>query len=205
MTLPLTFGQDSGSQTELKDLREGDLFLFFGWFRKADEFSTGYFRFAANGPDVHAIWGWLQIAERLDLPAKLSRAQEIANHHPHVSYAAKRNPNCLYVGRKNLTFLPNYAGAGTFPKFQDRLRLSDSQMDLRPRKRLRSRWRLPAFFKNVQMTHHHLSDWELTGESILGSGGAYPGQEFIFKTEGHEKDVAAWLESIFSGDWREDS
>jgi hypothetical protein len=196
--LPLTYGQDNGSQTELSDLRVGDLFLFFGWFRDICQFVPGSFRFATDGVDVHAIWGWLQIAERLDLPSNSSRAQAIASHHPHISHPANRNPNCLYVAGENLTFFQGYGGAGTFSKFHDGLRLSDKQTNLRSRKRLRSNWRLPAFFKTIHMTHHSLSDWELVGEGILGRGGAYPGQEFVFKTEGHEKQVAEWLEGIFS-------
>jgi hypothetical protein len=39
--------------------------------------------------------------------------------------------------------------------------------------------------------------------SIFGKGGAYPGQEFVFKTDGYEKDVADWLEDIFGGECRQ--
>lgn len=203
--LPLTYGQDGGSQTELSDLREGDLFLFFGWFRRAQEVDSNVFRFARDGADVHAIWGWLQIAERLVLPSKLLRAQEIANHHPHVSHHAKRIPNCLYVAREALTFLPDYRGAGVFSEFRDGLCLSHEQSHLPPRKRLRSRWRLPEFFKDVHLTHHKLSEWKLVDKWILGKGGAYPGQEFIFETKGREEDVAEWLEGIFGGEQRQNS
>jgi hypothetical protein len=195
--LPLTFGQDSGSQTELKDLQEGDLFLFFGWFRDACEFSPGSFRFAADRPDVHAIWGWLQIAERLDLPSKLARAKEIAGHHPHVSYPADKNPNCLYVAGETLSFFPKYAGAGVFSKFHDGLPLSDRQ------ETRRSYWRLPAFFKNESMhvTHiPHLSEWNLSDdrESILGRAAYCPGQEFVFETKGYKTEIAKWLDGIFA-------
>jgi hypothetical protein len=205
--LPLTFGQDGGSQTELRMLTEGDLFLFFGWFRKAEEPYPNVFRYARDGADLHAIWGWLQIAEILDLPSKFSRAKKIAPHHPHPSYPAEKTPNCLYVGRDSLSFIPKFAGAGAFPKFHRGLCLSDEQTHLRPRERLRSCWKLPAFFRNVRVTHlpglHDPSKWEPSGQSIIGRGGASRGQEFVFETKGHEKDVAKWLESIFSGDQRQ--
>ena len=200
---PLTYGQDGGSQTELSDLREGDLFLFFGWYRNAHQFSPGSYRFARDGADIHAIWGWLQIAEKLDLPSRRLKAQEIAGHHPHVSHTATRSPNCLYVARKTLTFLSDFAGAGTFPQFHEGLRLSDAQLNFRPRKRLRSNWKLPAFFRGIQLTHHNLLDWDFVDGSIFGKGGAYPGQEFVFKTDGYEKDVADWLEDIFGGECRQ--
>lgn len=201
--LPLTYGQDSGPQTELRDLQEGDLFLFFGWFRTIREISPGIFRWAKEGPDIHAIWGWLQIAERLDLPNKLSRAQELAGHHPHVSHHLGRTPNCLYVGRETLAFLPNYPGAGTFSEFHDELRLSAMQTNLRLRRRLRSNWKLPAFFKDIHLTHHNLSTWLPADKSILGKGGAYPGQEFIFETKGYENEVAEWLGGLFIGGRRQ--
>jgi hypothetical protein len=194
MRRPLTFGQSGGSQTELKDLLAGDLFLFFGWFRDAQEYSSGYFRFDPNGADMHAIWGWLQIAEKVDLPSKLPRAQKIASHHPHVSHHANRNPNCLYIAGETLSFLPKFAGAGTFSKFHDGLQLSDKQ------KILRSYWRLPAFFKKIEMTHlPHLKEWKHKGNSVVGEGARGRGQEFIFETKGHEEDVAKWLEGVFGG------
>jgi hypothetical protein len=195
--LPLTFGQDSGSQTELKELIEGDLFLFFGWFRKAQEYPTGSFRFSDDGADIHSIWGWLQIAEKLDLQSKLSRAQKIASHHPHVSHHGKRKNNCLYVASDTLTFLPNRAGAGTFSKFHDGLSLSDMQSQLRPQKR--SYWRLPAFFKQMTVSRiPKISDWDRVGDSILGRAAYCPGQEFVFKTNGHKEEIAKWLDGIFA-------
>jgi hypothetical protein len=197
---PLTFGQSSRSQTLLKnkEVQEGDLFLFFGWFRKAHEFTLGSFCFDKGEPDVHAIWGWLQITEKLDLPSKLEKAKKIAGHHPHVSYPADNNPNCLYVAGETLSFLPKYTGAGVFPKFHDGLLLSNKQ------KTLRSQWRLPAFFKEINMTC--LPDppkWALAGKSIVGDGAKGRGQEFIFETTDHENDVAKWLEGIFSGERRQ--
>jgi len=203
--LPLTYGQDSGSQTELRNIEEGDLFLFFGWFRGAEEYRPGYFRFIRDSPDVHAIWGWLQIGARLDLPSNHLRAREIASHHPHVSHPENRNPNCLYVAGETLTFISSFAGEGTFAEYHEDLRLSDLQTELPPRKRLRSRWNLPAFFGNISMTHHCLREWGAKERSIIGKGGAYPGQEFIFETSGYESDVANWLEDIFRGEKRENT
>jgi hypothetical protein len=205
---PLTFGQSSSSQTELKnrEVQKGDLFLFFGWFRKACESISGSFYFDKDEPDLHAIWGWLQIEKYLDLNdcTQHEMARKIAAHHPHVLRSENGKANCLYVAEKNLTFLPNCVGAGTFTEFRDGLRLSDMQTDLPPRKRLRSRWRLPAFFEKVAMTHlPHLDKWEHIDISIVGKGARGRGQEFIFETKGHEAEVAKWLEGIFTGERRQ--
>jgi hypothetical protein len=197
--MPLTFGQDRGSQTELRALEAGDLFLYFGWFRKAIEIRPRNYTFARDGADVHAIWGWLQLGMRLDLPEKISLAHEVAGHHPHVSYHADRSPNCLYVASDKLSIFPDISGAGTFSEFRSELCLSDRQENLPPRRKLRSAWCLPAFFRNIRMTHHQLSEWDERGDCIYGKGGAYRGQEFVFETRGSEKEVAKWLESIFKG------
>ena len=206
--LPLTFGQDGGSQTELSKLQEGDLFLFFGWFREVEQANSGSFRFSRVGADVHAIWGWLQISEKLDLPSRLPRAKKIAGHHPHVLHYPDRKPTCLYVGGDALTFLPTYPGAGTFSKFRNELRFSDSQAGMSPRKRLRSKWRLPAFFRDIQVTHipslQIQGKWEENGESILGQAANHPGQEFVFNTKGHKEEVAEWLDGIFTGKRRQE-
>jgi Nucleotide modification associated domain 3 len=202
--LPLTFGQDGSPQTELRDLRDGDLFLFFGWFRDACEFASDSYCFAREGPDVHAIWGWLQVGQRLELKSDMSMARKVANHHPHVSHPELRENNFLYVASETLSFLPHLEGAGTLNKFHEGLRLSDAQANLRPRKRLRSNWSLPAFFKHVHITHiPKLSEWPRVGENILGKAANYPGQEFVFETKGHETELAKWLDGIFRGKQRQ--
>ena len=47
------FGQAGGSQGELDNcgIARGDLFLFFGWFKQYHQ----------RGPDLHHLFGWLQI------------------------------------------------------------------------------------------------------------------------------------------------
>jgi hypothetical protein len=201
-SLPLTFGQSGIAQRELekKGVKQGDLFLFFGWFRKADERSPGSFRFTREASDIHAIWGWLQIGQVLDLNDSLQRreARRIAPKHPHVVRPNTGKADCLYVAKNTLAFLPSRRGAGAFREFHEAIRLSNGQRDL-SEKLLRSRWKLPAFFKDVKMTHLPGDPrWELIGESVLFDCAKGRGQEFIFETKGHEKAVARWLEGIFN-------
>ena len=56
------FGQTDIAQRVLERERvgSGDLFLFFGWFREVEE-RAGVFRFVKGAPDLHLIWGWLQV------------------------------------------------------------------------------------------------------------------------------------------------
>ena len=52
------FGQAGSAQSELKnnDVGIGDLFLFFGWFKKTENPKI----------DIHKIFGWLEIEEILE-------------------------------------------------------------------------------------------------------------------------------------------
>jgi hypothetical protein len=54
-------GQVDAAQSVLtrEGVGPGDLFLFFGWFRRVSR-SAGRLKFVTGAPDLHVIWGWLQ-------------------------------------------------------------------------------------------------------------------------------------------------
>ena len=54
------FGQAGAAQAHLENqgVAKGDLFLFFGWFRKTIE-ENGYLRYEKDAPDIHALYGYL--------------------------------------------------------------------------------------------------------------------------------------------------
>ncbi|HEX8229586.1 MAG TPA: hypothetical protein VF826_09760, partial [Chloroflexia bacterium] len=60
------FGQDAAAESHLQrqGVAEGDIFLFFGWFRQT-ELVNGRYRYVANASDCHHIFGWLQIERRI--------------------------------------------------------------------------------------------------------------------------------------------
>ncbi len=51
-------GDAAQAVLEREGVGPGDLFLFFGWFRRV-EVCGGVFRFVKGAPDVHVLWGWL--------------------------------------------------------------------------------------------------------------------------------------------------
>ena len=82
--LPM-FGQGNAACAHLLNngVREGDLFLFFGWFHPLQKVN-GQFKFDPERQDAHVIFGWLQIGEiwcgfnaNADIP-------KWAWYHPHV-------------------------------------------------------------------------------------------------------------------------
>jgi hypothetical protein len=194
--LPAAFGQCSGSQTELKMIDEGDLFLFFGWFRAVSK-QTDHFIYQRSAPDQHLIWGWLQVEQKLVLPDQIEMARKLAPEHPHVQFDAQHPNNCLYIGKKDLGFLKDKSGSGTFVNYRSGLVLSDPQSNLYPRQRKRSRWNLPAFFSKVKMTRVSFDNWTKQNGRIVGDAANCRGQEFIFETKCVESEVATWLEEIF--------
>ena len=54
------FGQIGAAQSHLANhnVCEGDLFLFFGWFRKV-AMVNGNLRYHTDAKDIHALFGWL--------------------------------------------------------------------------------------------------------------------------------------------------
>ena len=66
------FGQASSSQTELKNANVdiGDLFLFFGWFKNHTK----------RGPNLHHIFGWLQISKIIEEVTKHIPGKNLGIH-----------------------------------------------------------------------------------------------------------------------------
>jgi hypothetical protein len=59
------FGQSGAAASHLKSnsIGVGDIFLFFGWFRKPEYDINRKLRYLKGAPDIHAIYGYLQVGE----------------------------------------------------------------------------------------------------------------------------------------------
>ena len=81
------FGQVDSALTHLRNQQVsiGDIFLFFGWF-KATEERNGTLVYKKGAPDLHIIYGYMQIGEIInkekDVPQWLMK-------HPHASYRTR--------------------------------------------------------------------------------------------------------------------
>lgn len=175
------FGQQDAAQTVLarEGVGPGDLFLFFGWFRRVTR-SSGQLRFITDAPDLHVIWGWLQVDEVI--PVGGGSHPSWMNYHPHMVPGTRGRNNTLYVARERLRLdgvdvdLP---GAGTFNRFDDRLRLTKPGHN-------RSTWTLPSWFaleppRPPLGYHGDPQRWQADGKRVdLRS--AARGQEFVLNT-----------------------
>lgn len=176
------FGQMGAAQTHLynQHVTEGDLFLFFGWFRQThwDE-KTEMLRYVTMAPNQHILYGYLQVGE-------VVTGDDVQKYpwHPHAdSLHIGKKQNTMYLptpylcinGRK--TELP---GAGTF-KFSKELVLTKEGMS-------RGKWDLPVCFQNVSISCHNKNSFK---DGYFQS--APIGQEFVVEDKPEISDWALHL------------
>lgn len=175
-------GQAGAAQSVLarEGVGAGDLFLFFGWFRQATR-SEGWIKYVRGAPDLHVMWGWLQVAEVIKVGSEKHPAW--MSYHPHLAPGRQLASDTLYVARDRLRVggvdldLP---GAGTFGAYRDRLRLTAPGHN-------RSVWALPAWFApnppRPPLGYHGAPGrWQVEGDQVfLRTVGR--GQEFVLDTD----------------------
>jgi hypothetical protein len=188
------FGQAAAAQSHLANQKigPGDLFLFFGFFREAEQVG-GVFRFVRDAPRRHIIFGWLQVGQVI--PATDSVAAEIpwAAGHPHLASPDRYKNNVIYLASDRLSSIGlNTSGAGTFDLIKPQLILTERDSNC-------SVWQLPRWFDPAgrsPLTYHGKpARWTDCGTSVrLQSVGK--GQEFVLDIEQYP-EARAWLRSIF--------
>lgn len=187
------FGQAGAAERHLQNqgVKEGDVFVFFGWFRQV-ELVRGKYQYIINAPDLHIIFGWLQIERRLPVDNNMLSIPEWALSHPHCKREKYSSIDSIYIATDRIN-LPNAVidlpGAGTFRRFSPALCLTAPGMS-------RSVWQLPGWFhpsgkKSTLSYHHCLKRWTLeNGYVLLNSVGR--GQEFVLNCEEYPESVD-WL------------
>lgn len=173
------FGQCDAAQGALrnKNISINDLFLFFGWFKQT-ELINGTLQYKKGSPDLHIIFGFLQIGEiyTYDTPFP-----EYAKLHPHAAESYKNiKSNCIYVAREKLSFNESLDGAGAL-KYKSNLVLTRDGMS-------RSKWDLPAFFRDLNITYHNKDSFKKTYFQSRAKG-----QEFIIE---ENEELINWVKEL---------
>jgi hypothetical protein len=196
------FGQIAAAQTHLDNnaVGVGDLFLFFGWFRQVEQ-AGGAWRYRRSAPNVHALFGWLQVGEKVMVGRKAGPAIEKFPwlvRHPHIVGAASYGStnNCIYIGSRSLVIDGkdlNLPGASTFARFRTDLQLTAPS-------RSRSWWQLPNCFYpetgRVPLSYHaNPSRWTRGSETTLLRV-VDKGQEFVLDTAQYP-EATAWAANLF--------
>ena len=190
------FGQADAAQGHLRNQKvgEGDLFLFFGWFREAQKIN-GMYKYVEKAPDYHRIFGWFQIGEIIDLDSNSAGfARECPQYaeHPHVTDAMDSN-NTLYLAKRHLE-LDGFDNR-TIPGF-GKFRASPATLLSNKTSGKRSLWDTPEWLNpntgGCGMTYHpKIEKW---GTSTVQTAGR--GQEFVAKPDADPR-VSVWLHTLF--------
>jgi len=195
-------GQTGNAQSHLRDMSvgEGDVFIFFGWFRLT-EYKAGVWRYERSAPHLHVMFGWLEVAAVLQIVTErercLSSFPGIANH-PHVAspehYTDPRNT--LYLGAAQSRFNSSARyGGGRFARYHDQLRLTKPGST-------RSIWSLPSWFMPkkglVPLTYHPKSSrWTEEGDCVTLRSAA-KGQEFVLDGTAYPP-LEGWVADLVRG------
>jgi hypothetical protein len=192
------FGQVGAAESHLRNqgVGPGDIFLFFGLFRPVARTAPGW-QYVRNSRSLHAIFGWLQIAERISV-SSWPATESWALYHPHFHRAADPT-NVVYVATEHLT-LPSdecirMSGAGVFSRLTPAGCLTAPESD-RP-----SRWLLPKWLhpegRCSSLTYHgDPSRWSKVDNGVLlDSVGR--GQEFVLDA-GHYPESIPWLVELLT-------
>ena len=194
------FGQVGKAQSHLESqgVGPGDLFLFFGWFRAVERANGGSWKYVRNAPQLHRLFGWLQVSEVVPVEGTLTRARAKRpwlSKHPHLN--RHWDNNTVYIARETLDVegVTARTGAGLFSGNGDRLTLTA------PRAANRSKWRLPLWIyppgSPPSLTYHcDKGRWRRRKPWVyLDTVGI--GQEFVIDAGGRP-DANVWLRELFS-------
>jgi hypothetical protein len=159
--------------------REGDLFLYFGWFR-GTTVENGKLAFSPNVVHGrHIIYGWLEVGKVFDVNKQQPSGDLLfLEHHAHVRFVRGKGPNF-----RNLIYVGSGTGlkAGLFTKYSDRLSLTSVE---EPRC-IRSKWEIPSIFEPLlsegDLSHHRTLKGKLERrpDGIVFRSASI-GQEFVF-------------------------
>ena len=194
-------GQAGAAQSHLNNqgVASGDVFLFFGLYRRVEKTAQGW-RFVRGAPELHVLWGWLQVDEKYPVANIGPNDLAWARHHPHIFSNYRDDKNTVYAASMKLELGGDddrceNAGWGVFPKLDQRLVLTD------PNGAGVSNWRLPRWFypdgNKPPLTYHpDRKRWRRdANHACLQSVGR--GQEFVLDLA-HYPEATDWLSDLVS-------
>ncbi|ARI78527.1 Nmad3 family putative nucleotide modification protein [Halobacillus mangrovi] len=183
------FGQSGISQGTLhnRNVGPGDLFLFFGWFKQVDKID-GVYRYVPEAPDLHVLFGYLEVNQVIDVNADME-IPKWAEYHPHIQAREelKNKRNAIYVANRNFSKDRKKRGWGTF-SYRDELVLTQEGA------KNRTEWKIPLCFKDEQTKFtHNIKRWEEKGDGISMQTSGRGDQEMYVSDN---KDVVNWAENL---------
>ena len=175
------FGQTDKRESYLRNnqVGSGDLFLFFGMFRKTvGDISKGTLHYVKNAPSLHVIYGYMQVDKTITEDKNEFKKYD---WHPHTQGELLNSKNnTLYLPTKTLSFDKRHKGWGVFDYSEKRVLTLD---------RKKATWHeIPALMPD-----------NISGDrknSAKGFGIYYQGvwQEIVLKENNISEE---WAKSVF--------
>jgi hypothetical protein len=195
------FGQAGAAQSHLARHRvgPGDLFLFFGPFRRAES-NGGALRFVRSALKLHVIFGWLEVGEVRPVTDALATEIPWAEGHPHLSAPHRYKSNTLYLASERLSSLDlDSRGGGSFERLRPELILTETDPYRGCATWMLPRWIHPRIHPGARTPlsyHSRATRWTEAATSVRLQS-AYPGQEFVLDLDQYP-EAYDWLRGIFS-------
>lgn len=215
------FGQSGAQERQLQNMgvdhstnqNDRTLFLFFGWYKEVEAADGGYRYRRPQCRDVHALFGWLQTAEKVLLRNEedrriLGEKYPWIESHPHVAcdYYDAHGPNAVYIAPKpgtstdrlvlcgHETELP---AAGMFAKFEPAIHT------LTKAGATKSVWRVPTWLYRDGQPRLGMHTKQDRWTAIEGDPGHMRlqtvgiGQEFVLDTDDYDQGtITCWIREI---------
>jgi hypothetical protein len=200
-----SLGQTGAAQSHLngQGVGEGDIFIFFGWFRPVEKNQEGHWQFIKSSPSFHAMFGYLQIGksivlgERPDSQSMLKQYPWLVGH-PHLDAGRSAN-NTLHLSSDYLKLshhLTKIPGAGIFSKIHQDLILTA------PNNKSKSLWEVPDWMApnedsgKADLTYHQDKNrWSQDGSGKWLLQTVAKGQEFVIDTQ-NRSQALSWVENL---------
>lgn len=188
------FGQTGAAEKHLRNhnISSGDLFLYFGWFRQT-EWVDGNLKFVRKSPDLHLLYGWLLVGDRISVDL-LADWPDGLEHHPHRIGNPYGLLDAIYLPAKGgITFgrNPAYASFGVFERIRPELVLTREGGT-------RSEWALPRDFapsgRPPLSYHADPTRWSPLDDETVSLKLVSRGQEFVLDVD-HYPGVKHWLDT----------
>ncbi|SDR12467.1 hypothetical protein [Virgibacillus salinus] len=184
------FGQGGNSQGTLynRDVGKGDIFLFFGWFKEVSKIN-GIWKYVPNAPEIHAVFGYLEVDQAIDIRTGDS-VPTWAKYHPHIkdrnTYGNQRNT--VYFATPTFTKNVDKPGWGCFD-FNKRLVLTKTG------EKNKSYWELPSCFQNEQDNFtHNINTWNVLPNGRIEMQTLGRGDQEVYI--GGKPEVVEWAEKL---------
>ncbi len=166
----------------------GDIFLFYGWFRRTEYDKNGHLHFVSpqkdTTPDRHIIFGYMEIEEKI---TNVDRIRQEFPYHPH-SLPKHMAKNALYAPKSTLSLNDSIKGWGT---------LNDAPVrQLTMNGHSRSDWALPDWFRNAKISYHDNPSYGWLDENDYFRAASI-GQEFVIETD-KTQEMEKWLLQVIA-------